>query len=180
MRFSVFLNEKTHHLIDWKRVGNLFLSNHHYSLKELMERSFIVTSTAVVGFLSWNNSEKGGIGSVVWGASMGFFISHSIVMSHLAYKRLKTRWACLDIIQTIQSKFQEHPQSKLINKAIYHIMIQADSKSASSAVWGKRKRLLTRLSDYLDARNLEALLDTPELIQLLDENKQCNSHLSYN
>lgn len=65
-----FLNRKSAYLINWHRVGSLLFSNHRYSTYELLQRGFVIATTAAGGFLAWNNSEKGGAKPFVLGASL--------------------------------------------------------------------------------------------------------------
>lgn len=164
------LNETSNYLIDWRRTGNLLFSNHRYSQKEWAERIFVVGSTALAGYWQWCDSQDMKDAGIA--ATIGFLLSHTLIMSPLILKRLKNKWACDELIINIKEK--THTKSpafkELIESAIQKILKHAESKSAS-AVWGERVRILTKLSDMLDQNNayLAEVLKQEDIINLLNK-----------
>ncbi|KTD12084.1 hypothetical protein Lgra_1542 [Legionella gratiana] len=168
-----FLNQKTDYLINWNRPGSLFFSSHHYSTRELIERGFVITSTAAGGFLAWNKSEEGGAAPFVLGASLAFLLAHTVTMSPLIYKRIKAKWSCDERIKTINSQLSDEDKnfSLLVKQVIDKIMTHAAEKSPS-AVWGKRDRLLKNLETWIDEEEhslLGDVLKNEEIISLLNK-----------
>lgn len=175
------LNKKTDHLVDWNRVGNL-IGKHHYSTKELLERGFIIACTAAGGFLAKNQSEHGGLSSFVCGASLAFFISHTLIISPLIYKRLKTQWACNDIKARLEEQLKARPElSPVVSKIVDKILGLVCAKS-SSAIWGHRLRVLTALEKLVNCTKSDELLtrlENPNFINhlLYDARLTTNSAL---
>lgn len=181
-----FLTEQSNYLIDWNRPGSLFFSNHKYSSREMLERGFVITSTAVMGFLTWNQSTAGGALPFALGASLGFLISHTITMSPLIYKRLQAQWACNELKTEINALLEKKPDfiSSLVHPVIDKVIKFPKSKSASET-WGCRARLLANLKDILteptlSVTQLQEILANEEIIKILDENKFDNISQSIN
>ena len=170
-----YLNVKSNYLIDWNRPGSLFFGNHRYSSQELLERGFVIAMTATGGFLKWNNSNNGGFTPLACGAALGFLISHSITMSPLIYKRLEAQWACDTLQDKINLKLiaKKEDVRLLVSNTVATVLQQTHSTSPS-AVWGRRKRLLTNLLEWLNDSqiSLEKLTDTlksADIINHLDK-----------
>ena len=184
MRLRDFLTVQSNYLINWNRAGSLFFSNHRYSLQEKMERGFVITSTAVMGFLSWNASEQGGFLPFAFGASLGFLISHTITMSPLIYKRLMAQWSCNDLIKQINQKIahQEPPFITLV-QSISADILKSTNSTGPSATWGRRKRLLETLLEWLNTEEqMDVLTETlkkADIIDLLDK-REVTSSISTN
>jgi hypothetical protein len=173
---QAYLTNKSNYLVNWHRVGNLLFTNHRYSPRELLERSFVIASTAAGGFLAWNKSEEGGATPFALGASLAFVLSHTLVISPLIYKRLHAMWNCDTILKSIGEQLA-HEQDKglvhLIQGALKQVMTHVAEKSPS-AVWGKRLRLLTNLQVWLDEEDPESLrkiLTDKQFIERLDKNE---------
>ncbi|RUR09723.1 hypothetical protein [Legionella sp. km772] len=166
-----FLNQQTGYLVNWNRPGSLFFGNHRYSNRELLERGFVIASTAVGGFLAANKSEHGGVVPFAFGASLAFLLAHTVTMSPLIYKRLKAKWACEELIKKLNAQNSDELRP-LISLAINEVMNHAPVKSPS-AVWGKRLRLLQNLDEWINNNDPSLLLTTlkeKNLITLLEEN----------
>jgi hypothetical protein len=176
MGFRDYLTKKSDYLINWQRAGSLFFSGtHRYTPKEVLERSFVITSMAVGGFLKWNTSNNGGATPFMFGAALGFLVSHSITMSPLIYKRLEAKWACGSLKDTIHLRLIAKPEEcrLLVTSIIEKILKETHSKSPS-AVWGRRKRLLTNLLEWLNnsqlsLKELTDKLQSPDVITHLDK-----------
>jgi hypothetical protein len=174
MRLRDFLTAQSNYLIDWNRAGSLFFSNHHYSLQEKLERGFVITSTAVMGFLTWNATEQGGFLPFAFGASLGFLISHTITMSPLIYKRLVAQWSCTDLIDQINQKItHQEPDFITLVQSVCDDVLKSTNNTSPSATWGRRKRLLETLLEWL---NTEEKMDTitetlkkADIVDLLDQ-----------
>lgn len=169
-----YLNEKTNYLVNWNRPGSLFFSNHRYSIRELIERGFVITSTAVGGFLAWNKSEEGGATPFVLGASLAFLLAHTVTMSPLIYKRLQAKWSCDEHVKTINNQLigTNEDFALVVKQVIDKIMAHAAEKSPS-AVWGKRERLLKNLETWITEEEQEKLSDVlknEDIIFLLNHN----------
>ncbi|KTD54775.1 hypothetical protein [Legionella quateirensis] len=179
MSFRDFLTARSNYLIDWNRPGSLFFGRHRYSLQEKIERGFVITSTAVMGFLTWNASEQGGFLPFAFGASLGFLISHTITMSPLIYKRIKAQWSCNDLITQINQKItQQEPDFITLVQSVCDDVLKSTNSAGPSATWGRRKRLLETLLEWL---NTEEKMDTvtetlkkTDIIDLLDK-REINS-----
>ena len=143
-----FITACSDYLIDGRRIGNLIVSNHRYSAQELLQRGLIITCTAVAGFLEQRRQDDYRVGPFVLGASLGFVLSHGIVIAPLVYKRWSIKNECSSEVAEIRDLLvlkpaQQKAQVDLMIKEIMHL----EGKSAS-AVWGKRLRLLQVLKDY--------------------------------
>jgi hypothetical protein len=171
MGIRSFLNEKSDYLINWNRPGSLFFGSHRYSYQELLERGFVIASTAALGFLAWNQSSDGGMMPFAYGAALGFLMSHTITMSPLIYKRLEAKWACDALQDKIDLKLiaKNTDFRALVDKVVAEVLNENSSKSPS-AVWGRRKRLLTTLLDWLDEPqlSLKTLTDTLKSVDVID------------
>lgn len=172
------LNQRTDYLINWNRVGSLFFSNHRYSTQELLERSFIISATAIGGFLAWNQSE-GNSTTLAFGASLGFLLAHTATLSPLIYKRLQTKWACEEHIKTINSHLNDEMSecSSLVKQTMDKIMNYTPEQTSPSAIWGKRERLLKNLEAWIteeDCSNLTHILSKDDIITLLENNTGYN------
>ena len=161
-------------LIDFRRPGALFFSNHKYSQRELLERIFVITSAATLGFLNWMQSQEGWAIPIASGAALGFLISHTITMSPLIYKRLVFMWNCYNIQKEIKSNIAKDkmPFIELVNSVVEQILEHKGSKSAS-ATWGKRERLMTNLLTWLkdnthDSLVMNEALGNADIISSLD------------
>jgi len=165
MHLADWLTEKSNHLIDWRRPGSLFFGNHRYSTKEMVERIFVITSAASLGFLRWMQSEENGAVAFAEGAALGFLISHTITMAPLIQKRVAAQFSCYKLTLKIKEIVSEEDSEfiLLVNSVIKKVSQHAETKSAS-ATWGKRERLLSTLMDWLNDVNL----DSAQLIELLN------------
>ncbi|WP_298623985.1 hypothetical protein [uncultured Legionella sp.] len=172
-----FLTEKSNHLIDWNRPGSLFFSNHRYSQRELLERGFVITSTAVMGFLAWNQSTAGGALPCALGASIGFMISHTITMYPLIYKRLKAQWACDELKTEINILLEEKlPKFVTVTHSVIDQVLHYSKSRSASETWGCRERLLTNLKHMLSDQSLSTeqlreILEHEDIIGMLEVNK---------
>jgi hypothetical protein len=98
--FAKKITEFSGHMIDASRIGNLLRSEHHrYTLDQLLTRGFIISISAVSGFLGWNlnNQEKTHYSDASMGIAMtlaGFVLSHTVVIVPLIKKRCKMRKEC--------------------------------------------------------------------------------------
>lgn len=166
------LNELTNYLVDFSRPGSLFFGNHRYSNKELAERFFVVTTTALAGYWQWYSSES--ITEAGAAATFGFLVSHTITMAPLICKRLEKQWACDQLATQIKIKTKNQTADfiRLVNSVVKQVLTHADVKSASE-VWGKRERLLTHLSNWLNTDvpidELTELLEREDIIKCLDK-----------
>ncbi|MBL7525107.1 hypothetical protein [Legionella bononiensis] len=175
-----FLTAQSNYLIDWNRAGSLFFSNHRYSLQEKIERGFVITSAAVMGFLTWNASEQGGFLPFAFGASLGFLISHTITMSPLIYKRLMAQWSCNDLIDQINQKVTSQ-ESNFISlvQSVCDDVLKSTNNTTPSATWGRRKRLLENLLEWLNTEEqMDVLTETlkkTDIVDLLDKREVTSS-----
>jgi hypothetical protein len=144
------LNEKSQYLINWNRPGSLFFGNHRYSNREVLERAFVLVMITAGGYLG-SQSREYSTGACVVGASLSFFIAHTITMSPLIYKRLEAKWACEKLQKQINSQLidKDDGYCSMVNNAVTSVLEHVHSKSPS-AVWGHRKRLLTNLHNLLN------------------------------
>lgn len=172
MGAGAFLTKASDNLVDWRRVGNLFFGKtHRYSAKELSERGFVVAMTGIAGYWTWSQYQDPGFAAIA--ATIGFLVSHTIIVSPLIYKRLQAKWACDALIINIRNHVNDKPEFQTqVNSVIDKVMQHAESKSAS-AVWGKRKRLLTHLSEWVDDVRisidaLSVILKRDDVISCLD------------
>lgn len=154
-----YLNNKSNYLINWNRPGALLFGNHRYTPRELLERGFVITMTAAGGFLN-----RGSLTSFSGGAALGFLLAHSITMSPLIYKRLEAMWACDSLKDQIHLRLLARPADfrPLVTDVVDKVLQETHSKSPS-AVWGRRKRLLTNLLDWLNDKQLSLEQLTPVL-----------------
>lgn len=173
-----FLNKYTNHLVDWNRVGNLLFTTHRYTPQELLERGFIISSTAALGLLKWNQSSDVGAFAFCYGATLGFLISHLVVISPLIYKRLEAKRGCDILIDRINLILisKDEALRLLVTGVVDDIMQQSHSKSPS-AVWGRRKRILATLFDWITDQNmslstLKEALGSSNAIDCLDDNRR--------
>lgn len=173
-----FLNKYTNHLIDWNRVGNLLFTTHRYTPQELLERGFIISSTAALGLLKWNQSSDGDALAFCYGATLGFLMSHMLVISPLIYKRLEAKRGCDILIDKINLILisRDEELRLLVTLVVDGIMQQSHSKSPS-AVWGRRKRILATLCDWITDQSislstLKQALGSSNAIECLDDNRR--------
>lgn len=177
MGFAGFIKGATNHLVDGDRIGNLFFNGHRYTAREVLMRAFVITTTAATGFLAWNQS-GGDVLSSAGGASLGFFISHAIVIAPFVYKRLQMRWACDALKAEITSLLSEKSEVlSSVRLVIDKVLNYSESKSASGT-WGRRERLLTNLKEWLIEQiksetpdeQLMDILQSEDIMTKLDQN----------
>ncbi len=144
------LTRQTNHLMDWGRPGALFFSHHQYSAQEWLERGFVLTSSAAMGFLNWMQTKEGGLMPFAYGAGLGFLLSHTLTMSPLIHKRLVSMWNFSTVAKKIKEDIaNDAPEFiALVNTVITQLKAHEGSKSAS-AIWGKRERLINNLCHLL-------------------------------
>lgn len=169
MGFADFLNGQTGNLIDWNRPGSLLFSTHRYSAKELAERGAIIAATAICGYLAWNLTESSGYAAL--GASIGFIVSHAVTMYPLIQKRMQAKLDCNERRLELERQFTDKdPLSQSISRVISLIMEHEASRSPSE-IWGKRARLLSTLLEWTrNGYELGKVLESSDIIQLLDKN----------
>lgn len=139
-----YLNKISNYMLDWTRVGELLRSGqHHYSLSELIPRIFIgvfiIAPIVIHRTITWESSLQ---------SLLCFVISHTIVISYLILKRYKMKSDCDEIIKSIKIKHCKCNYNNQKNRC--QVCIKIDSifsnvTTKSSAVWGYRKRKLTKL-----------------------------------
>jgi hypothetical protein len=160
--FSKNLTEYTHHYIDWSRIGNLVASgNHRYSAHELLVRGSVIACVATSAYVAahFNNAEKTGCSTLVAaiaGGALGFVASHAVVIYPLVKKRCEMSKECKQLVAEIEGKM--HSLSSLeqetIDAVVAKIQVMSlsdDVHAKASQTWGKRKTLLSMVSEKLNA-----------------------------
>jgi hypothetical protein len=159
-KFSNTLTQISNHYIDWSRIGSLVTSNHRYSLEELLTRSAIITATGVSAFLGYqysNNTDENNYSSLTLtlaAGTLGFFVSHTIVIAPLIYKRYKINQQCQELIadmKTLDNAMKE-TNDKLRNtiNSIMQLSLADEKRSNASLTWGHRRTLLKNLKENLE------------------------------
>src|ERR1700748_3642552 len=119
MNLANYLSKKCDYLVDWSRLGQLLFSwTHKYSIKEILIRLFVSTSTALSCWLFLHEFDysipKGLLGSLV-----GFTISHTIVILQLILKRLRVKRQCREMASAIINRLDEMDENKVISEDTY-------------------------------------------------------------
>lgn len=145
------LSKQTNYLVDFRRTSSLFFSHHHYSTKEWLERGFVLTSSAGLGFLNWMQSEEGGTAPFAYGAGLGFLISNTITMSPLIHKCVVSMWNFSTVAKEIKANIADDSPEfiSLVNGVIKQVKAYEGSRSAS-VIWRKREILINNLSNWLN------------------------------
>lgn len=188
-----FFNRLTYasnNYIDWSRIGELIKSGKHkYSNEEILTRSAIVATTALSGYLAMYFNDKSYCSNVtmaIAGGTLGFIVSHSIVIVPLVYKRYKASQECNELAAQIKvqgSDFKSHTQ-ETIQETIHSILnlsMATTERSNASMTWGHRKMLLKRFHQGLLDENDNLLTaldqgDPQKVIQLIENKFELISH----
>lgn len=141
-----YLNKISNYLIDWTRVGELLRSGrHNYTLSELIPRGFIgismVIPIVIYQTISW---------MILLQVALCFIVSHSIVISHLVWKRYKMKTDCDGLVKSIKKNYckcDSNNQKNMCQTCIKIDSIFSKIIAKSSAVWGYRKRKLIKLEN---------------------------------
>jgi hypothetical protein len=163
--FSKSLTERTHHYIDWSRIGNLVASgNHRYGAQELLVRASIIACIATSAYVAahFNNEEKTGCSTLVAaiaGGAFGFVASHTVVIYPLVKKRCDMSKECKQLVAEIEEKIHSLPSSEqnfkvMIDAVLEKIQVMSlsdDVHAKASQTWGKRKTLLLMVCEKLNA-----------------------------
>lgn len=135
------LNRLSNYLIDWSRVGELLRSGRHrYSMTELIPRGFVATCIImpliIQREISW---------SILFQMFICFVVSHTIVIAHLIWKRYKTKSDCDCLSEMIKKTYCRCNETEKCNPCGKLDSIYSNVTLKSSAMWGYRKRKLTKL-----------------------------------
>lgn len=164
--FTQKLTEFSDYLADWSRTGELlFSATHRYSYAEMLPRGFIITATALSGFLAaqLNDEENSHFSDLTIGSAVAlamFVVSHTIVISPLVYKRYLVKQDCKQLTTEIETQLKltddnstEFKAAKqlimTIVEATLRISLSDDQHARASQTWGFRRSLLTKIKEKI-------------------------------
>jgi hypothetical protein len=162
--FAKKLTEYSNHYLDWSRIGELLKSGtHRYSKEELKVRGSIIAFTAVSAFLGayFNDKEKTRCANLTVALAaglLGFTVSHTVALYPLIKKRLEMKQDCLRLMKEIEIKMKnstslsqaERHSIQAVLEGIITLSLSDTQHSKASQTWGRRKHLLTKVSEHLD------------------------------